>query len=439
MINLKKTNKLTYIIPIIIAAVLIYFAVSMLTTSFSMVYVEAAQYATVTKKTASDAYILRAESYITNDQAGIICYNIKDGEKVSAGGVIATIYESETDVINVTKINELNEEINNLKKLNSMSQVLGVSLESINKALNKNLTDFISDINNNHFSSVSEDINKLLYSLNEKHIVTGVVTDFNDRIKLLEEEKNQLQQAVSPAIGKIVTPVAGVFTTQIDGKETLYDYSKGAQITYNGVKNAIETNASEIPSNAVGKIISDVNWYICCPMTQKEASEFKELSGLIDIEIPFVSANQLSARVKAVNDDEKTGNSVVVLECENMNSTLAKIRTEKVEIAVKTYSGIKVPLSAIHKDKVAITTDNSDGTVNTKEKTVNGVYILYGNELKFREIVKLYQEGNYAICDTDVENEKLYSDTTVELYDKIVTEGTNLYAGKIVKQSTEVE
>ena len=193
MINLKKTNKLTYIIPIIIAAVLIYFAVSMLTTSFSMVYVEAAQYATVTKKTASDAYILRAESYITNDQAGIICYNIKDGEKVSAGGVIATIYESETDVINVTKINELNEEINNLKKLNSMSQVLGVSLESINKALNKNLTDFISDINNNHFSSVSEDINKLLYSLNEKHIVTGVVTDFNDRIKLLEEEKNQLQ------------------------------------------------------------------------------------------------------------------------------------------------------------------------------------------------------------------------------------------------------
>ncbi len=439
MINLKKTNKLTYIAPIIIAIVLIYFAVSMLASSFSMVYVEAAQYATVTKKTSSEAYILRDESYITNDQTGVIYYNVKDGDKVSAGGVIATIYESETDVINVTKMNELDEEINNLKKLNSMSQVLGVSLESINKSLNKNLADFIIDIKNNDFSDASADINNLLYSLNEKQIVTGKVTDFNDRLTQLEQQKTELQQAISPPIGQIISPASGVFTTQVDGKEKLYDYSKGTKITYNNLKNAVEAQASEIPSNAVGKIISDVNWYICCPMSKTEASEFKEISGLIDIEIPFVSADQLSARVKSVNDDAKTDNSVVVLECENMNSTLAKIRTEKVEIAVKTYSGIKVPVSAVHKDKATITTENSDGTVSTKEKEVEGVYILYGNEIKFREIVKLYQEDDYVICDTDVENEKLYSDTTVELYDKIVTEGTNLYAGKIVKQSTEIE
>ncbi|MEF2920498.1 MAG: HlyD family efflux transporter periplasmic adaptor subunit [Acutalibacteraceae bacterium] len=436
---MKSTKKWTYIIPIVVAVMLIYFAVSMLTASFSMVYVEAAQYATVTKKTSSDAYILRNESYITNDKSGVIYYNIEDGEKVAAGGVIATIYESETDVINITKVKNLEKEIGNLKKLNAMSQVLGVSLESINKSLSDNLTDFIIDVSNNNFTSATNDMDNLLYSLNEKQITTGVVTDFNKRLSKLEQEKVQLQQGISPAVGQVISPVAGVFTTQLDGKEFLYDYNNGVKITYANVKNAIGAEASEIPSNAVGKIISDVNWYICCPMTKKEANEFKEISGLIDIEIPFVSADLLSARVKAVNDDPKGENSVVVLECENMNDTLAKIRSEKVEIAVRSYSGIKVPVSAIHKDKAKITTENSDGTVNTKEKEVDGVYILYGNEIKFREIVKLYQQGNYVICDTDVNNEKLYSDTTIELYDKIVTEGTNLYAGKIVKQSTEIE
>ena len=43
------------------------------------------------------------------------------------------------------------------------------------------------------------------------------------------------------------------------------------------------------------------------------------------------------------------------------------------------------------------------------------------------------------ICDTNQDNEDLFSGTTIKLYDKIVTEGTDLYAGKIVKQSTEVE
>jgi hypothetical protein len=130
---------------------------------------------------------------------------------------------------------------------------------------------------------------------------------------------------------------------------------------------------------------------------------------------------------------------VVVLECENMNDTLSKIRNQKVDISVRTYSGIKIDKKSIHKDKVTTTKENADGTTSTLEKTVNGVYILYGNELKFREIIKLYETDSYVICDTNQDNEDLFSGTTIKLYDKIVTEGTDLYAGKIVKQSTEVE
>ena len=98
-----------------------------------------------------------------------------------------------------------------------------------------------------------------------------------------------------------------------------------------------------------------------------------------------------------------------------------------------------MPKKAIHTDTVTRTADNADGTTRTEEAEVQGVYVLHGNELKFREIITLYETDEFVLCDTDEENEALFSSTTIKLYDKIVTEGTDLYAGKIVKQSTEIE
>lgn len=437
--KISTSSKLKYIIPLLIAVVLIYVFVSMLTASFSMVYVEPAQYETVSKTLNSEAYIFRDESYITNDNGGVLYYNINDCSKVALGGIIASVYETETDAINVNQIYSLNKEIDNLTKLNAMSQVTGTSLESINKSLNEQLTDFITEIQNNDFLTTKSTMDDLLYSLNAKKITTGEATDFNVRLNELKAERDTLLQTTKPANIQIVSPNAGVFTSQTDGCEILFDYKKVPDITYSELTKIKETKPQPIANNVIGKIITDVNWYICCPMPTKDAKEFKEIYGMVNINIPYASADTLSARVVSVNDDGKTGNSVVVLECENMNDTLSKIRNQKVDISVRTYSGIKIDKKSIHKDKVTTTRENADGTTSTLEKTVEGVYILYGNELKFREIIKLYETDSYVICDTNQDNEDLFSGSTIKLYDKIVTEGTDLYAGKIVKQSTEVE
>ncbi len=436
---MSKFSKWKYIIPIVIAVILIYIFVSLITTSFSMVYVEPAQYETVTKTLDSDAYILRDETYITNDSGGVLYYNIKDSDKVAKNGVIATVYESENDAINVSKMSNLDKEIENLNKLNSMSQVTGVSIESINKTLDEQLAAFIDDARNNSFTNSAKDLNNLLYSLNEKQITTGKVTDFSSRLSELQAEKDIISSSAKKATAKLLSPVAGVYVSQTDGYETAYDCSKIKKLTYQKLTDLKESKPQKVDDNVIGKIISDVNWYICCPMTAKEAEEFKDITDLVSVDIPYASADTLSARVIAVNNDKKTGNAVVILECENMDGTLAQIRQEKVKISVKSYSGIKIDKSAVHKDKVTKSVENSDGTTSTQEKTVEGVYILYGNEIRFKEIVKLYETDEFVICINDDDNENLFSGNTIKLYDKIVTEGTDLYAGKIVKQSTEIE
>ena len=356
------------IIPVIIAVLLIYFFVSMIAPSFSMVYVEPAREETVSKTLSTRAYIIRKESYVVNDTGGVLYYNVDDASAVEKGGVIAGIYENETDAINFNKINKLNTRIEDLKRLNSMSEVIGASLESINKSLNNSIHSFIADVDSNQFGVAEKSVDDFLYSINEKQIITGKIQNFNSKIAELENEKIILQQSIKPSIGQITADRAGIFTSHTDGFEESYDYAQAQHISYQELINLQSAEKSEPPKNVIGKIISDVNWRICCPVSAEEAKEFDEISGTVSIGIPYASTELFNAEVLSVNREGSTGNAVVVLECKSMDKTLAKIRNEQINISVREYSGIKIEKSSIHRDKVTRTIENQDGTSKTEER-----------------------------------------------------------------------
>lgn len=438
--NRKKKKKVNYLyiigVTILIAIIAIYLLVSLIVPSFSMVYVKPAQYETVYQKITSEAYIVRNESYVTNDNGGVTYYNVDDTGKIEKNGVIATIYDNESDAINIAKINKLSTQIENLQKLNALSQVTGASLEAVNKSINRNMESFIKSVDNNDFTSASKSMDVLTYSINERQVIVGEVSNFDEYTKELTQKKEALLKSTSNATGTIKSPVAGTFTSYIDGYEPMFSFKDAKKMNYTQLKELKEKQPQNIPDNAIGKIISDVNWLMCCSMSAKEAEVFENIDDLVEVEIPYASYDKLSAKVVTVNKDNN-GNAVVVLQCKEMNSTLSKIRKEEVQVIVKSYSGVKVDKSAIHRDTVSKTVENDNGISKTEEKQVEGVYILYGNELRFREISKLYETNEYVICNIDENNEKLFSGKTIKLYDQIVTEGTDLYAGKIVRQSAE--
>ena len=158
------------IIPVAIAVLLIYFGVSMIAPSFSMVYVEPAREETVSKTLSTRAYIIRKESYVVNDTGGVLYYNVDDASAVEKGGVIAGIYENETDAINFNKINKLNTRIEDLKRLNSMSEVIGASLESINKSLNNSIHSFIADVDSNQFGVAEKSVDDFLKAIRWRNL-----------------------------------------------------------------------------------------------------------------------------------------------------------------------------------------------------------------------------------------------------------------------------
>ena len=77
---------------------------------------------------------------------------------------------------------------------------------------------------------------------------------------------------------------------------------------------------------------------------------------------------------------------------------------------------------------------DADGNETTKlHKNVRGVYRVNGAALEFVQIFSDATVNGYVICRTDLrENEELYTQNTIALYDEVVVEGKDLYDGRPV-------
>ena len=115
-----------------------------------------------------------------------------------------------------------------------------------------------------------------------------------------------------------------------------------------------------------------------------------------------------------------------------MNAGISHVRKEPIEIIVNTYEGLKISKKALHDDEVERTVTDKDGNETTETKTVQGVYIEYGNELVFRQVDIAFAGDDFIICNETPAEGALFNGSTVTLYDKVVVEGGDLFDGKLI-------
>ena len=108
---------------------------------------------------------------------------------------------------------------------------------------------------------------------------------------------------------------------------------------------------------------------------------------------PLSTSGDIPATVAAVNQTDGASEAAVILKCNYMSDTLSKVRDETIQININTYPGyprqsaVSVRFQTVSKD---VTDENGNTTTVTKD--VKGVYILYGNSIKFVEIVPAVQQ-----------------------------------------------
>ncbi len=432
----KRYKKKNFRLPIgkilgtvFVLFLLVYIVMLVYTSNFSMIETEQVTHFEINDYLEVNAVALRREEYILNNRAGVVAYDIDDGEKVNAGGAVARLFENASDVENWQKYQKLNSELDMLKQLGNAGNSIFVDLDTVDAQITAQMVSYRNQLQSGRYNIAQQTKLSLLQLYNERAVITGISADFQPRISELETEISEI--SVSKGIGEVKSKNSGIFVSVLDGYENSLDYSKAQTLTSSEVA---AITRKDPPSDAVGKIITTLNWYLLCPITGEQAISVTASSGNVEVSIPKVISYSVPGTIVSVNQGSKTEDGLLVIQCDYMDSALAKIRREDITIKTQTYEGLRINRKAIHEDYITVNNYDENGNItDTYEQKVQGVYVVYGNKLNFVQVNIIYSDKEFVICDPDVTNPAILGDKTVSLYDEVVVQGKELYNGKIVK------
>lgn len=417
------------LIAVLSILAVVYVVYLLVSSNFDMYPTENAVQVTVNDTIHSNGFIIRDETVIENSSRGVLSYSLSDGEAVKSSGEIAKIYSTDSDAAAQSKADILEEKVNSLKNLQNVNAGNTTGIDTINNDINNSIVSLYNLINNNDITKIGSNINSLITSINRQQVFTGKADNFDAEIAELESQISTLRNTSGKSIGTISAPKAGYFSAHCDGYENSIKFTDIDKIKLNDLENV---KSSDVSSSVAGKVVNDVEWYIACKVTADEATELNLWDGDATVLFSNASSETIPASVERVYQETKDSDGLLILKCNYMNSELIDTRNEPIEIGLGTYSGLRISKKAIHDDIVTKTTTDENGNKHTEEKKVQGVYVLYGSEMNFKQISILYAEDDYVICDTNPDSDVLFNGETVSLYDKVIVEGEGMYDGKVI-------
>ena len=408
---------------------IVYVAYLLISANFDMYPTENAVQTTVTDKIYSNAFIIRDENLIENTAKGVLSYSVANGEAVNANGEIAKVYENAEDALAHSTAEALQKKKESLEYIQKNTISGTMNIDIINNNIKNRLINYLDDTNNGSISKTSADADSLLTYINQRMLYTGKIADFSSEIASLSEQISTLNNSAGSSKGSIKTAKAGYFTEFCDGYEKTFKYDDINKMTLDDLHNL---KKGSVPENTAGKVIGNVKWYVACEVNSDQAASLNIWDSAVTVLFSEASSEAIPAEIYRVSQEEKDGNALVILRCDYMDDGILQARQEPIEIGMGTYTGLRVSKRAIHDDFVTKTTYDDNDNPHKEEKKVQGVYVLYGSEVQFKQISILFADEDYVICDPDPEDGILFNGSTISLYDKVIVKGDDLYDGKVI-------
>ena len=399
-----KKNTVLRIFLITFVAVFVFHQVY--SSVYKPVVTESAEFFETVDGLKIDGTIIRRESIITGSKKGSLHFAVENGMRVAKEGIVATVYGSDEASITLSAIADINRQIKDIEDMTAYNDLQAVDLDVVNNKVDKALNGVVLGTRGSNFTGVNSNLRELLSAINRRQLITGEQTDFSDKLNALKDKKAELEASLPTDKGSIRAAQSGYFVSGTDGYETVFTAADLSTVTSEFLAKA---KPKKTPKNAIGKIVSDYEWYIAAPISLSDSLKYKE-GDTLTIKTAIKSHSSLTVTVKKINVSEEINEAVIIFSCQQMSSELATLRKGNMTVVSKTYSGLKVSRRALR-------------VIDGK----SGVYVLSGRSVKFVPVNVIYRADDYVICEQEVSNSSV-----LRLYDEVVVKGRNLYDGKVV-------
>ena len=408
--KLKKDSLAIIIVIILVFAYVFYQCYSVLHISFET---ETALLSTVYDKIDTKALVIRDEQTISAQSGKVTVPCLSDGDKINVGGNIAMTFSSKEKAENYSKYLDISKELKYYENLESQTVGQAANVESINAEIDEDVNALVRSAALSEPESIDAAASELGDSILRRQMIIGENIDLISIIQNLRKES--VKYANIKPDGYITTKESGVFSGYTDGLENVVDYGKVADMSVFEVEAAIKKakEAKGDGGNNFGKLITSYAWYFVCVVDSEKVLNL-ENGQKVDIALKNNDSRVISVQIVS-GAQPKTGEkkTALILKSSEMDSFIASLRNEEIEIRTGERRGIKAPSSALH-------------IVKDKKGDKKGVYVLISSQVKFREAEVIYSEDDYVLLSYDPD-----SNNGIRLYDQIITKGKELEDGKV--------
>ncbi len=414
-----------YIVSALLSlGIVVYFGYHIWSSFRPDVKTEAVMQSTVTKTVDSQGYIFRRENPLSANSSGMVVPSVSDGKRVRAYGEAAGVYNtSEKDI--ASRIDEIDAQIELLSDTSTDGSVTLKDAAKIDQEIYELMTRIRMSLAEGDATAANTLRSELIYVTNKKSVLMGNSGDVTVRLSELRAERQELIGKLGSRIESVTTASAGYYYSVSDGFEKLFDPAVFDGADYESLKTLVTETSPDTPSNA-GKIVTEPTWYTVCFVERGVGALMKE-GEIRDISFTYSGGRVFSMKLENLIRGED--GYACVFSCSDMPEDFDFTRSQPVRISMADYTGFKVRISDVRL---------IDG--------MQGVYVLDGSTVRFRQISVITDYEGYYIVETDpdVETDEETTETDAEtesdektyrylkLHDLIITEGTGLYDGKIL-------
>lgn len=383
-------------------------SVFVLITVFSQIYLRFDdQYKTVTAHTYSSAekavfrgVFIRDEIPVPYSGRGVISYKSPDGSKFAKNSVIAEVYNNENEIAVNQQIKELTAERDLLLEVQNPGTVALAEPDFLSKQIDEKYRTITSLIAKKRYDEVEEERNELLKLMCILQLAVENETDYNERINDLETKISALQARQTTPFESVSVTDPGYFVSYTDGYESELTPDRMDILTAEDINRIISDTAEHKSDGYIGKMIDGYKWYMAGVIDNSEGSFTEGGNVTLKLSSSAVPFNAVIEKINSGNDPKKT---VVIVSCESLTYDVVQHRTERVEMVLNDFYGLKVPAEAIRFNR----------------ENERGVYVKLGQKITFKKIDVIFTGDDYVLSRITQDNSYL------AVYEDIIVEGVN--------------
>ena len=374
-------------------------------------------------------FVVREERVLPDESGGLLRVQRAEGERVAAGGTVASVYADQASLDRQAEIDSLESRVEQLQ----YAQNLALAAETTRKLdaqIAQNLLEYRRFLAANRLYDAESTALELRALVLKRDYSDAGNGDIAVQLQELGARLLALRSQAEGTVRRVTAPEAGLYSAAVDGYETVLTPGMLEGLTPSALS-GLTADPSTV--SRTGKLVLGDEWYYAAVLSADDAVALRERQaengGTLPLRFSRGVDRDLPVTLESIGPREN-GRVVAVFRGTSYLRELTLLRQQRAQIITGVVSGIRIPRESLRAERAYL---DENGKTVTEDRA--GVYCLVGREARFKPVEVVHSGESFILVapapelDQSVEKD---AKRIIRPGEQVIVSARGLFDGKVL-------